>query len=293
MRKRLVLGGVIYFASSTSTYLVLRTTKGPTRPCGGGGGTAAAGGGEAVATFDRLAPEYDGRIDLEETLMGVKLLRLWLVRRAAGDVLEVGAGTARNLKYYKPAQVSSLTLSDGAPAMLRTAFDKHRAAGTRLAALPVRFALADAQDLCATPAPGAAPSPSPPAAGAPARAFGPAADGPPERFPPASFDTVVSTFTLCSYDDPVAALRGMARALRPGGRLLLLEHGRASWGAVNGVLDRGAAEHRARWGCEWNRDVLGLLEAAGLQAERVSRWHFGSSYVVEARPRRGAGAAEL
>jgi methyltransferase OMS1 len=284
MSRRLVLGGAIYFAASTATYFVLRTT-GPARPCGGGGGTAAAAG-EAVATFDRLAPEYDGRIDLEETLMGVKLLRRWLVRRAAGDVLEVGAGTARNLKYYKPAQVSSLTLSDGAPAMLRAAFDKHRAAGARLAALPVRFARVDAQDLCAAPAP------SPPVAGAPARAFGPDADGPPERLPPASFDTVVSTFTLCSYDDPVAALRGMARALRPGGRLLLLEHGRASWGAVNGALDRGAAKHRARWGCEWNRDVLGLLEAAGLQVERVSRWHFGSSYVVEARPRprRGAGA---
>ena len=50
-------------------------------------------------------------------------------------------------------------------------------------------------------------------------------------FKAGSFDTVVDTFGLCSYEDPVAALREMARVCKRGdqrGRILLIEHGRSS-----------------------------------------------------------------
>ncbi len=99
------------------------------------------------------------------------------------------------------------------------------------------------------------------------------------------FDTVVDTFGLCSYADPAAALQAMAAALAPGGVLLLLEHGRSHYAAVNGVLDRGAHAHAAQWGCEWNRDIDAVVAAAGLEITARYRLHFGTTYYFKCRKR--------
>lgn len=67
---------------------------------------------------------------------------------------------------------------------------------------------------------------------------------------------------------PLQVLREMARVVRPGGKVLLLQHGRGSgwferW--VNERLDGGAAAHAAKWGCWWNRDILDLVGQVGRQ----------------------------
>lgn len=49
------------------------------------------------------------------------------------------------------------------------------------------------------------------------------------------------------------------QVLRPGGRLILLEHGRSSWSFINNLLDSDAQRHYASWGCWWNRDMLAVL----------------------------------
>ena len=51
-----------------------------------------------------------------------------------------------------------------------------------------------------------------------------------------AFDTVVDTFGLCSYEDPIAALREMRRVCQPGGQVLLLEHGRSYLPPLNWSL---------------------------------------------------------
>lgn len=75
-----------------------------------------------------------------------------------------------------------------------------------------------------------------------------------------------ATHVLCCFQ----------RVCRPGGTILLLEHGRSgyfSW--LNGVLDKSAPDHAAKWGCWWNKDITALLEASGLQLLSYHTWHFG------------------
>ncbi|GLC72044.1 hypothetical protein PLESTF_001198100 [Pleodorina starrii] len=104
------------------------------------------------------------------------------------------------------------------------------------------------------------------------------------RFAPGQFDTVVDTFGLCSHEDPVQALKEMARVCKPGGKLLLLEHGRANYDWLNRKLDSSASDHQRKWGCLWNKDILAIVKKAGLRVDKVTRWHFGTSYFIVARP---------
>lgn len=112
--------------------------------------------------------------------------RAEILKDAAGDTLEIGAGTGANAPYY-PRDVGRLVLTEPDPDML--------------ARLKRKAALAGVPRVEATAA---------------------AADALP--FEDASFDTVVSTLVLCSVPDVARALTEVRRVLRPGGRLLFLEH---------------------------------------------------------------------
>jgi methyltransferase OMS1 len=108
--------------------------------------------------------------------------------------------------------------------------------------------------------------------------------------PNGAFDTVLDTFGLCSYDDPVAVLKELARVCKKDtGRILLLEHGRSkTYDFINKHLDRNAEQHAANWGCVWNRDLDAILEECEkqgfLKVERKTTWHFGTTYHIICRP---------
>ena len=157
--------------------------------------------------------------------------RAWASGQARGKVLEVAIGTGRNLPLY-PADVE-LTGIDLSPAMLARA-------GARAARLgrSVDLRVADAQQL---------------------------------PFPDADFDTVVATLTLCSIPDDVVAVREMARVLRPGGRLVLLDHVaspsprvRAAQRLLNPLFVRVAADHLLR-------RPESAVRAAGLRIDELVR----------------------
>jgi methyltransferase OMS1 len=79
-------------------------------------------------------------------------------------------------------------------------------------------------------------------------------------------------------------LRQAASLCKPDGQILLLQHGRSSWDWWNQQLDTGAQRHKQKWGCYWNRDIERICAEAGLQVDSLSRWHFGTTYIITARP---------
>lgn len=207
--------------------------------------------------FQVVADRYDRDIGLDEFVMGINILRRWMLfRHAKGTCLEVGAGTARNLPYYRFSSnvVHRVLLVDSSDLMLKEASDKIRRLPGRKRN-QVAVLRGDATNL--------------------------------NILPDHSFDTVIDTFGLCSFDDPVAVLREMARLCKPNGKILLLEHGRShTWDFVTDYLDRTAENHAKNWGCVWNRDLDTLLEDAKdfINVEYKARYHFGTTYYLVCRP---------
>jgi ubiquinone/menaquinone biosynthesis C-methylase UbiE len=91
-------------------------------------------------------------------------------------------------------------------------------------------------------------------------------------FDDASFDTVVCTLVLCTVGDPDVALGEIRRVLRPGGRVLLIEHVRAEDPGLARWQDRlEPVQTRIAHGCHPNRDTAALLERAGFAVD-VTGW---------------------
>ncbi len=165
--------------------------------------------------------------------------RARLIPRAAGEVLEYGVGGGANLALYDPARVTGVTGIDPSDPLLA------RARAAPHAAIPLRIEQGVAEAL---------------------------------PFPDASFDTVVSTFTLCSVADQARALAEARRVLKPGGRLLFLEHGLSP--------DPGPArwQHRLEplWkplagGCHLTRPVAAAIAVAGFRLGDVERRYMPKS----------------
>jgi ubiquinone/menaquinone biosynthesis C-methylase UbiE len=163
---------------------------------------------------------------------GLRDLRHGLLAEAGGSVLEIGGGTGANLAHYD-GRVESLMVTEPEPAMLRRLQSKAR----ELAPL-AKILRAPAEDL---------------------------------PFEDDSFDTVVSTLVLCGVDDQARSLREARRVLRPGGRLLFLEHVRSDDPDLARFQDRMNWLNRLVVGCDCNRPTLASIRAHGFSVTELDQ----------------------
>lgn len=99
-------------------------------------------------------------------------------------------------------------------------------------------------------------------------------DGQQLALPDDCVDAALSTWTLCSIPDPVAAVREVARVLRPGGALYFVEHGLSPDLKVQKWQHRlNPIQNRVACGCNIQRDIPAIIEAGGLRLDSMERYH--------------------
>lgn len=153
---------------------------------------------------------------------GFMPLRQSLLSQASGAVLEIGFGTGANLQFY-PSHLQALTAIDSNPGMMPLA-RSHLAKGN----ISVHLALASAERL---------------------------------PFRSASFDSIVSTMTLCSVSHLSKTLQELLRVVKPGGQFFFLEHGQSPDQSVR----RWQESLTPVWklvggGCHLNRPMAQLIQ---------------------------------
>lgn len=197
--------------------------------------------------YDEAAKAYGFWRPLKE-FAGIGRMRRRLLSRVRGEVLEVAVGTGESLRHYPLNYASDITLTavDISPGMLELAQREARRLG-----IEVDTRVMDAERL---------------------------------EHPANRFDTVVSTFSVCTFPDPVAALGEMRRVCHPDGRILLLGHGLSDRRPIAALQHLRARLQRQKQGCQGNRDTIALAAAAGLETAHVRRSCLGIFYEIENRP---------
>ncbi|HXF30612.1 MAG TPA: class I SAM-dependent methyltransferase [Solirubrobacterales bacterium] len=185
------------------------------------------------ATWGRaFARFYDRALKATEEA-GLEAMRTALLAEARGRVVEIGAGTGVNVPLYR-AGIEDLTLVEPDPHM----------------AARLRARLAEGEG------------------GVPKHLVEASAETLP--FADDTFDTAVATLVLCTIPDPVAAIAELARVLKPGGRLLFIEHVRSDDPARARWQDRLEKPWRfLADGCHCNRDTEANLRASAFEVETV------------------------
>jgi methyltransferase OMS1, mitochondrial len=223
--------------------------------------------------FKEMAEEYDNIVDSDEWIMNLKTRRRNMVHKARGDVLESAVGTGRNMEFYDAGTVRSLTMVDRSEEMVKVAHEKWKkqSAGGRRAGniKEVRFLVGDVEGLVTRPMETNSKQAQ--------KTSTPTNDQP-------LFDTVLQTMGVCSTATPVRQLCALGELVKPeneGGRIYLLEHGRAHYHMINHVLDNQAGVRAKKMGCWWNRDIGQLIEKTGLEIVELKRYNFGTTWYVE------------
>ncbi len=156
-----------------------------------------------------------------------------------GAVVEVGFGSGNNVGFY-PAAVERVSGVEPADVAWRIGA-KRIAAST----VPIERAGLDGQSL-------------------------PFGDG--------TFDTALSTFTLCTIPDVAAALAEIRRVLKPGGTLHFVEHGLAPDASVRTWQHRlNPIQQRVAGGCHLDRDIPALLSGAGFETVELDRFYLAGA----------------
>jgi ubiquinone/menaquinone biosynthesis C-methylase UbiE len=155
--------------------------------------------------------------------------RKQLLSYAKGNVLEVEVGEGKNFNYY-PVGVN-VTATDLSARMIELARRKAAMKGVKAG-----FIVSPVESL---------------------------------ELKEQSFDTIISTFSLSAYENPVQILEKFNSWCKPDGRILLLEYGLSRYGWVKWLQQKWEPVHYRRMGTHINRDMLGIISGSSLMVKKV------------------------
>ena len=181
-----------------------------------------------------------------------KLENEWLKRLLAdarGNVLELGVGTGYNFKYY-PAGVS-VTATDMSARVIEKAGAEAKARG-----ISATFIVSSPDEL-----------------------------HPGQQ----DFDTIVSTFSLCAYNNPAKVLQQVSKWCKQDGTILLLEYGLSKFQLISWLQRKWERYHYRRTGYHLDRDMLGLISNSNLRLKKIEVKYAGIVYLVWASLKPVAG----
>ncbi|MBS4201003.1 class I SAM-dependent methyltransferase [Bacillus sp. FJAT-49732] len=192
----------------------------------------------------RIFDRQASRYDKSKETLKQQSMRKSLISKAEGEVLELAVGAGANFPYYQSGV--KVTAIDFSNAMLEKA--KITARNNNVDA---KFICSDIEEI---------------------------------SFEQHSFDTIVSTLSFCSYENPLSMMKNIQQWCKPGGKILLLEHGISNNRFVaflqkilNPLLYRTI-------GCHHTRNIMAMTRDAGLSVEQMENYYLNMVYVIWARP---------
>ncbi len=176
-------------------------------------------------------------------------IRKELLEQASGKVLEIGFGTGKNIPYY-PAQINHLTAIDANPGMQR--YLNERLSQARF---PVDFNVHNGETL---------------------------------PMPSNHFDTVVTTWVLCSIVHVKEALSEVYRVLKPGGKFLFVEHGLSNETRVQRWQRRlTPIQKKIGDGCHLDRDIPAIIRSQAFQRVDIEEFYLPKTVKIGAYTYKG------
>ncbi|MBC5637316.1 class I SAM-dependent methyltransferase [Ornithinibacillus sp. BX22] len=198
---------------------------------------------------EKLIKKYDSQVSMYENNRNNPTVAGWrekLIKSAYGKVLEVGVGVGANFPHYDKQKVSEIIGVDFSKEMIKSA--EQQAITNQL---HVHFIHQDVDTL---------------------------------SLQSNSFNSIVSTLTLCSYPDPVKTLNKYNDWCQEDGAVLFLEHGLSSNILLSMTQKVVDPLYRRFSGCHCDRDILKIMEASKLQVKHIEQYWSGMVSLIWAKP---------